>query len=215
MKYITTLVRSYMLKLAVLLNRLTRGRLQPNHITLISLLGHVLFFFLLVPFDGSPSPRIAAIVLVVFGLMDALDGALARVQKSSSLQGMYADAVSDRLKEVIVMSALALFLTNHPSYVSQDAWLAVTALGFSMLVSYTKAKGEMAASGLKNSPATQELNRLFGDGFARYEIRMTLVIIGLIFPILPQVLWAIIILTAFTALYRFVVIYRYIKQASA
>ena len=215
MKYITTFVRSLMVKLAVVLDRITKGHLKPNHITLISLLGHVLFFLLLVPlFVSAPSPRVAALVLVLFGLMDALDGALARVQKSSSIEGMYADAVSDRLKEVIVFTALSLLLINHPAYHSQDAWLAVAALGFSALVSYTKAKGEMAVAGLNKKTNTQELNRLFGDGFARYEVRMTLVVIALLFPVLPQMLWVIIVLTAATACYRFFTIYRYLKQAT-
>jgi CDP-diacylglycerol--glycerol-3-phosphate 3-phosphatidyltransferase len=214
MKYMIKIVRSLMTSLAVILDRLTKGRLRPNHITVLSLLGHVIFFCLLVsPVFDNPSPRLAAVVLIVFGLMDALDGALARVQKTSSLQGMYADAVSDRLKEVIVFSALALFILDHPSYNSHDAWLAVAAVGFSALVSYTKAKGEMAVSTLNKKINPQELNRLFGDGLARYEVRMTLVIIGLVFPVLPQILWIIIVLTAGTALYRFVRIYRYLKRA--
>lgn len=203
-------VRSWMLVPANVINKISRGHVTPDHITILSVLGHFAIFIVLT-LDNYPAPRLAALLLVIFGLMDSLDGALARIQHTASARGMFHDAVSDRMKEVILYIALASFISVHPDYNQRDIVLAVVALGTSMLVSYTKAKGEMAIASLKYSEP-QTLNRLFSDGIARYEVRMFLIVIGLLFPILPQILWVIILLTTITTITRFLKISRYIKK---
>lgn len=207
---LTNSVRSLMIYPARFVNYLSRGHIKPDHITAISLLGHLAVFWALAWNAPVSSPRLAALFLIVFGLMDSLDGALARLQHRSSLSGMFNDAVSDRLKEVIVYFSVAMFVFNHPDYYQSDSLLAVLALGFSALVSYAKAKGEMAVASLGKTNA-QTLNRLFGDGIARYEVRMALIVVGLLFPVMPQVLHTVIALTFLTAMWRFARITRYLK----
>ena len=216
MNYVVNLVRRFMTLVAIFLDKATFGKIKPWHVTLISFLGH---FFILWYVGGGPFtdntiyPRYAALALVIFGLMDALDGALARVQKSASLNGMFMDAVSDRAKEIIVFYSVGILIFNHPDYSTVSVLLPILALGTSQLVSYVKAKGEVAVSGMHADKQT--LNRLFSAGLARYEIRMSLVVIGFIFPVMPQILYIIIIINIATALYRFYKINNYItKKAS-
>lgn len=200
-------VRSWMLIPAKTINSLSRGRVTPNHITLVSLLGHVLVLWALY----VNKPVMAAAFLAFFGIMDALDGALSRVQNSSSVQGMFFDAVSDRAKEVIVYASLAIYIEQNNYYAygltlknitlnNLYLWLPVTVLGLSMLVSYIKAKGEMAlANKVKDA---QKLNRVFSDGFARYEVRMAIVVIGLVSGRIIIALYVLLVLLAITCLQR-------------
>jgi phosphatidylglycerophosphate synthase len=195
MKLITTFVRKMMTIVAVFLNRITGGRLRPYHITVVSLLGHVPVAWALV----TSRPILAAVLLAFFSLMDALDGALARVQNSASLSGMYFDAVSDRIKEVIVLSALAVFAFKTID--SDITWQIVAVAGTSLLVSYTKAKGEMAIAG--EGLDAQKLNRIFGGGLASYEIRVVALVIGLLFGWVAYVLPLLLIANSITIATRF------------
>lgn len=198
MKKITHLVRTFMMHLAGFIDYWTRGFIRPAHITALSLAGHIPVAWALI----VNRPVLAAGLLAFFGIMDALDGAMARVQGRVSKSGMYFDAVSDRVKEVIVYSALAILVYRHidPTIV----WQVVTLCGTSLLVSYVKAKGEMAVGDSKKD--TQKLNRLFGGGIASYEMRVVAIIIALVFGIIPYVLPIMIALTLLTAALRFLVV---------
>lgn len=201
-------VRTWMLLPARCIHFVFRGKITPNHITLISLLGH--FLVLLALYQNRPI--LAAIYLAFFGIMDSLDGALSRVQKSSSVQGMFFDAVSDRAKEVIVYAGLALYIEQNGYYdfgvtlqnfaaPNPYLWLPLTVLGLSMLVSYIKAKGEMALSNKKVD--AQKLNRVFSDGIARYEVRMTVLIVGLLAGRIIMALYVLAALLVITCAQRF------------
>ncbi len=204
MKLITAFVRKLMTLLAVFLNRITRGKLKPAHITALSILGHIPVAWALV----TSRPILAAVLLAFFSLMDALDGALAREQGSASLSGMYFDAVSDRVKEVIVLSALAVFASNHIDAVI--TWQIVTVVGTSLLVSYTKAKGEMALAGEKIDP--QKLNRIFGGGLASYEIRVVVLVVGLLFGWTAYVLPLLLAANSITIVARFLKVAKYLQE---
>lgn len=176
-------VRGFMTVLARSLVTLTGGRLKPNFVTLSGLAMHIPIAWLI----ATRANVWAAVMLVVFGLFDSLDGALARALKQDSNSGMLLDASTDRMKEVMLYigCAYALVAMGKP-YMS--VW-AVAACGGSLLVSYVKAKGETAVAG--KMPANK-INRLFQDGFFRYEIRMTLLVIGLL---TSQLLAAVIIIS--------------------
>ena len=53
-----------------------------------------------------------------------------------------------------------------------------------MCVSYIKAKGETAVK--DNHLTANEINRLFSDGIFRYQVRMTILILGLLSAMLVQ-----------------------------
>lgn len=187
--------RYLMSKLARVLNNVTRGKVKPAHITTLSLLGHIPAAWALY----TCRPVLAAGLIVGFGLLDAPDGALAREQKSDSKLGMFFDATTDRLKEVILYSALAVYLSRH--FPDAGAWLAAALAGSSLLVSYVKAKGEMAISSRNHNK--QALNNAFGIGIARYEVRMAFLVLGLLMDLLVPILRFVIALNIFTASMRF------------
>jgi phosphatidylglycerophosphate synthase len=198
MNRLREIFRNAMFHLAGFINHWTKGRIKPSHITALSLAGHVPVAAALV----YCRPVLAAVLLALFASLDALDGALARVQKSASLAGMYFDAVSDRIKEIIVFSALAVFVYKHidPSL----AWQVVALAGTSMLVSYVKAKGEMAVS--SNKADAQKLNRLFSGGIAAYEMRVVYLIVALLFGWVEYALPLMIAANAVTIAVRFLVV---------
>ena len=164
-------VKKFMGKIAQALNSLSGGKLSPNSVTITGLVAHIPIAVLI----AGRHYLLGAILLVIFGLFDSLDGELARLQGRASNGGMLLDATTDRMKEVILYTgaAYAIVATGRP-YLT--IW-AVLACGGSLLVSYVKAKGETAVAG--KLPANV-VNRLFQDGLMRFEIRMFVLIIGLL-----------------------------------
>lgn len=203
MQFIISFVKSLMASVAVALDRVTGGALKPMHITVLSLAGHLPVVWALV----NARPIVAALLLAFFALLDALDGALARHQRTVSLAGMYSDAVSDRVKEVLVFSGIAYF--SYEWLEIQLTWLAVAACGTSLLVSYVKAKGEMAVAGHEKN--AQSLNRLFSGGMASYEIRTAALVIALLSATLYPVLLILLAANCLTALTRFAKVYKHLK----
>jgi CDP-diacylglycerol--glycerol-3-phosphate 3-phosphatidyltransferase len=187
-------VRTIMRRIAAGLNHLTRGKLSPNTVTFIGLGMHLPIAWLIAQgYFGY-----AAIGLVVFGLFDTLDGELARLQNKASPAGMVLDASTDRMKEVLLYcgAAYALIQQNQATYA---VW-AVAACGASLCVSYVKAKGETAVKDRKLS--ANQINRLFQDGLLRFEVRMFLLVVGLLIGELAIVLVIIAVLSTYTALDR-------------
>ena len=151
----------------------------------------------------------AGILLVIFGLFDALDGELARAQKRSSVSGMLLDASTDRIKEVMLYSGVAFYLAQsaHPA----TAVWAVIACGASLTVSYVKAKGEAAVAASKTVIPHEILNRMFADGLLTFEVRMFVLILGLITSQLLIAVIGIAILASLTALQRLIAISEKLK----
>jgi CDP-diacylglycerol---glycerol-3-phosphate 3-phosphatidyltransferase len=193
---VRSIVRHLMDRLAALLNQLSKGRLSPNMVTYTSLAAHVLIAWLI----ATKHPFIAAASLVVFGLFDALDGALARQQQRANVAGMLLDATTDRMKEVLLYAGVAYWFINgdHPG----GAVWAVLACGCSLLVSYVKAKGETVVA--KTDLSASQVNHLFADGLMRYEIRMVVLILGLLTNTLLFAVILITILSGATAVGRLV-----------
>lgn len=196
-----TEVRHGAASVAKWLDTLTKGRITPDMVTYVGFAMHVPIAVMI----AFGYDLWAAGFLIVFGLFDTLDGELARLQKRAGPRGMLLDASTDRMKEVLLYCgvAFALALTERP----ETAVWAVAACGASLCVSYVKAKGEAAiaseVSGKRHIPHVT-LNRMFSDGLLSFEMRMAVLVFGLIFNV---VLWAvavIAILAAFTAVQRLV-----------
>ena len=78
---------------------------------------------------------IGAIFLLIAGLCDMLDGAIARVAKKSSLRGAFIDSTFDRVTEIIIFAGLLIGQYAEPL-------LVLLAITLSMLVSYSRTKAE-------------------------------------------------------------------------
>ncbi len=194
---VRNVVRAFMVKVASVLNKITAGRLHPNVITLVGLLAHIYIAQLI----AYHSLKWAAILLIIFGLFDALDGALARVQNRASKTGMLLDSITDRLKEVILYAGVAYAIIASGE-VFYAVW-AVLACGISIIVSYINAWGEVVTKDLQDGHTT---NKAFRMGFMTFEIRMFVLVIGLLSGYLKQAVIFIAIFAFLTALQRFYLI---------
>lgn len=142
-------------------------------------------------------------LLIIFaGILDALDGSLARLTNRVSKFGAFLDSTTDRFAEgAIYLGMLYAFLQRGMTWV---AYLIFFALLGSLMVSYARARAEGIGIEMKEGMLT------------RFE-RIALLVIGLILtaffgdtPILV-VLWILAILTNVTALQRMWLVYRATK----
>ena len=115
------------------LERLLIGRVSPNVITAVSLL--------LCGITGAAAALghlAGAVWLYIFaGILDVLDGRIARLSNEQTAAGALFDSVSDRWGELFVFAGYIWYLHDSP-------WLlaVVAAVGGSMMVSYTRARAE-------------------------------------------------------------------------
>ena len=202
----TNMVRAFMQNIAApFVNRVTGGRMTPDMVTIISFLMHIPIAYLI-------AVRLnlwAALLLIVFGLLDALDGALARVQNSESARGMLLDSVTDRMKEILIYMGIvyAVVATGH-AY--QTVWV-VAASGSSLLTSYINAWGDAVMS--KYKVTKHETNKSFRGGLFPFQVRMFIVVLGLLTNRLE---WAVVIVAlgaAYTVFSRLFGVFDKLREA--
>jgi CDP-diacylglycerol---glycerol-3-phosphate 3-phosphatidyltransferase len=111
-------------------------RVRPDTLTVV---GWILALGAAVLF-GLGYARIAGAVMLLGGLFDALDGAVARETNRMSSFGAFLDSTLDRLSESAVFVGLIYFYAsaNRP----YEALLAGVAMTFSLLTSYARARAE-------------------------------------------------------------------------
>lgn len=172
-KSVKKAVRAQFVHIATWLNRYFGKWITPSGITYFGFFAHIPIAILI----AQGHLVFGAILLVFFGLFDTLDGALARVQGVASPQGMFLDASTDRLKEMIIYTGLVYFFVDN-EYALWAPVAAVFACGLSLSVSYVKAKGEAAIASSGISISHEKLNRIFEDGLGSFEIRMALIVLG-------------------------------------
>ena len=224
MEAVRTFVKSAMKEVARGLNALSGGRLTPNMVTIVGLLAHIPIAWLI----ANNYLAAAGLWLIVFGLFDTLDGELARLQKSDSPAGMFLDSVTDRMKEVIIYTGISVYLSNSAVNViacsdsasrclryygmSGNQLLAITILllGGSMLTSYINAWGEavMSRSGAK----TTAMNKVFRGGLAGFEVRIALLVLGLITGLVLEAMLVIGVLVVVTIVTRLSKVFRELKN---
>lgn len=193
--------RSFFEAPARLIDSISRGKVTPNMISIFSLL-------VLLPVAWLISQcylGYGGLLLLLLAPLDLLDGALARVQKRVSKFGTVLDASLDRAKEILVYSALAYHFAGQ--YDRTGVMLTIIALGLSILVSYIKAKTEMAS----DKKDVAKLNRMYATGLFRFEVRVLLLGLGLIFGFTEGALIAIIAGAGLTALERLYTAWKVLK----
>ena len=203
----TDVVRTVMQKqIAPFVNRVTAGRLTPNAVTLISFGMHAPIAVLV----ATRHNIWAAVLLIIFGLLDALDGALARTQGTESAQGVLLDSTTDRMKEILIYigSAYAIVFTSGHAYLA--AW-AVAACGCSLLTSYINAWGDAVMAKYKVSKHT--MNKSFRGGLFPFQVRMFVIVIGLLTNHLAGAVILVAIGAAYTVLMRLLGVFSKLREA--
>ncbi len=84
--------------------------------------------------------RLAGAVMLLAGLFDALDGAVARRSDRMSTFGAFLDSTLDRFSESAIFVGIAFFYAA--SGVPYGVLLAGAAMAFSLLTSYARARAE-------------------------------------------------------------------------
>ena len=137
------------------------------------------------------------ICLLLTGIPDALDGAVAKAAGTASVRGAFFDSVSDRVTDSLLFSGIAWHLaTEEPGRIMM---LPVALMATALLVSYQRAKAESLGFDAKG-------------GIMERAERFIVLALGLLFDgILIPVLWVMLALTGITACQRFAKIW---KQAS-
>ena len=173
---------------------LTRTGLSADHLTA---LGVVMALGASVAIANG-ALRAGLLLLVLTAVPDVLDGAVAKASGTASPRGAFFDSVADRFTDALLLGGVAWFLAStHPGRI---AVLPLAVLALSMLISYERAKAESLGYDARGG-LMERAERIIALGF------------GLLFDsLLIVTLWAMLVLTAVTAVQRFVTVWR---QASA
>ena len=107
---------------------------------------------------------IAMIVFVVGSVLDALDGAVAKVTGQVSAFGAFLDSTLDRVSEALMLGGMGLLFSRTDHLIATGA--CFVALACSLLVSYTRARAESLGVQCKG-------------GFASRTERVVLLALGL------------------------------------
>ena len=134
----------------------------------------------------------AVLGVIATGVPDLLDGTVARHSGQAGPRGAFFDSVADRVSDAVVFGGVAWYLAGESEYLPI---LAFAAVALSMLISYERAKAESLGFSARG-------------GLMERAERMVLLAIGLAFDILVPVLWLMVVLTAITAVHRFVKVWR-------
>ena len=131
---------------------------------------------------------VAAGALYLFaGLLDLLDGVLARTGGRPTRFGAFLDSTLDRASEGVVFAAIAYRFAAEGS--ALDASIVVLALLGSFLVSYVRARAEGLGAECR-------------VGIATRAERVVLVALGLLSGLLPEAIRVVALLTAVTVVQR-------------
>ena len=140
----------------------------------------------------------AGILYLVAGLLDLLDGVLARTGGRPTRFGAFLDSTLDRASEGVVFAALGFRFAAEGAAV--DAGLVVLALLGSVLVSYVRARAE----GLGGQCRV---------GIATRAERVVLIGLGLLTGLLPEAVYLVTFLTAVTVAQRIACARRELRDA--
>jgi CDP-diacylglycerol--glycerol-3-phosphate 3-phosphatidyltransferase len=169
-------------------DRLRRMGVTADALTVFGLLCSVATAILI----GSGHLAWAVVGVIVSGVADLLDGAIARGSGQASPRGAFFDSVSDRASDALLFGGVAWYLIPDSPYY---AILAFAVAACSMLISYERARAEALGIDARG-------------GLMERAERFVFLAVGLAFNVLVPMLWIMLALTSFTAVQRFIRVYR-------
>lgn len=174
-------------------NGLRKTGLTPDHLTIIGLLVSVGAAVAI----GMGQLRLGLLLVILAALPDLLDGALAKASNTSSQRGAFFDSTIDRFSDALLLGGVAWHLASEES--AHMAILPFAVMALSSVISYMRAKAESLGLEAKG-------------GLMERAERIIALCLGLLFPVLlVPILWIMLVLTAITAVQRFVKVW---KQAA-
>ena len=164
---------------------LRRTRLTPDHLTIVGLLVGIAAAVAI----GFGELRLGMLLVILAGLPDLLDGALAKATGSSSQRGAFFDSTVDRVTDALLLGGIAWYFASTES--PHMAMLPFAVSSVSGIISYQRAKAESLGIDAKG-------------GLMERAERIIAICVGLLFNVLLiPILWIMLLLTSITALQRF------------
>jgi CDP-diacylglycerol--glycerol-3-phosphate 3-phosphatidyltransferase len=119
---------------------LSKSGITPNALTLINLALNIVAAYVI----ATSHFLLGGVLVLVSGLFDLLDGALARFTKQSTKFGAILDSTVDRISEAAILCGLLIWhiLWHTPQGASLEIVLIFAVLIGSFLVSYIRARAE-------------------------------------------------------------------------
>jgi CDP-diacylglycerol---glycerol-3-phosphate 3-phosphatidyltransferase len=162
---------------------LSRLHVNPNILTFI---GVLISFWAAFEFGYGNFIR-GALVIILAGLFDMLDGEVARVSRSETRFGAFYDSVIDRYSDVIILQGLMVYYARE-QMLGYVVLVGVVVMG-AVLTSYTRARAESLIPACK-------------VGFMERPERIVLLIIGGLSGRMEAVLWVLALLGNWTVIDR-------------
>jgi archaetidylinositol phosphate synthase len=134
--------------------------LTPNHVSILGIISSLIAAVVYSQWQINRAFLILApVLMLVSGLLDALDGVIARVHQKATTFGAFFDSMLDRYSDAFVLCGIiAGGLTNL-------VW-GLAALVGSMMVSYARARAEAAGVKMESVGLAERAERIVLIGFA-------------------------------------------------
>jgi CDP-diacylglycerol--glycerol-3-phosphate 3-phosphatidyltransferase len=168
----------------------------PNMVSVFGFGGNVLAAWLIT----RQEVLWAGIIFIVFSLLDLVDGAIARATGRATPYGAVLDSVLDRASEAVVLVGCAWYFGDRGEW--WQVAMTYLALFGSISVSYMRARAEVAGMTMR-------------DGLFRRQERVVALSLGLLFNGLTVVVAVLAVFSNITALQRFTVMMRGLREANA
>lgn len=139
---------------------------------------------------------LGGILTILVVILDAIDGALARLMNRTTRFGAFLDSTLDRYSEAALFLGLFVYLSGQQGY-AQELMLIYASIVGSLMVSYARARAEAINVPLKDGLLTR---------FERIFILCTALILHQY--MLTICLWALAILSNFTAIQRIYLVWQ-------
>lgn len=150
---------------------------------------------------------LGAAAVSVGGILDMVDGAVAKVTHTASTFGAFLDSSTDRLSDGILFAGVAWYLVEHPNAgirlelsASQVLALALAVLMLGFLTSYIKGRAEA-------------LKFECNVGIAERGERVFIMAVSMYFNVMVPALVLLLFLSALTVGQRFVHVYLQAKRS--
>ena len=176
---------------------LARAGISPNAVTVAALV-MALAAVPLAAIDGWAGPAAACAAVILSGLLDALDGAVAVQAGRTTRVGFLLDSALDRLADAALPASLAIVA-------GEGEWVAVAAVAACWWLEYVRARGSLA--GVTGKQVITPGER---------PTRIILTVVGLALPALAlPALWAHVVIVGGSGVFLFVDSIRRLRRQDA
>ena len=170
-----------------------QNRISPNTITFVGAFLHIPVAF----FIFLEKLHLAALLFAIAGILDVLDGELARYEGSNTNFGAFLDSFFDKLGDIIVHTGFLFYLFKQGIF---PVLLVLISLSTSLLSSHIRSRAGMIGIEWKKI------------GFAQRGEYMILIFVFLLLNELIIMLCLLIFLNIFTIGQRFYYVWRNLKS---